>query len=214
MQLPFKDRSEAGRLLGQALGAYVRRPDAIVLAIPRGGVPVGFEAARLLGVPLDLLLVRKLVMPGYEELAIGAVASGGVSVLNKDVVTAYWIGDEAIEAVAVKARQELERHEKLYRDERPQPEIKGRCVIVVDDGIATGATLRAGVVALRQRLPARIVAAVPVASPEALAQLRKDADEVFCLASPEPLVAVSRWYRDFSQVTDDEIRNLLARAAG
>jgi putative phosphoribosyl transferase len=185
----------------------------MVLAIPRGGVPVGFEVARLLELPLDLLLVRKLGVPGSEELAIGAVASGGVSVLNTDVVATYWIGDEAIEAVAVQARQELERRERLYRGDRPVPEVRGRCVIVVDDGIATGATLRAGVMALRQRLPARIVAAVPVAPVDALAQLRQEADEVACLASPEPFVAVGRWYRDFSQTTDDEVRELLVRSA-
>jgi putative phosphoribosyl transferase len=213
MQLPFRNRSEAGRRLGQVLKAYARRSEAMVLAIPRGGVPVGFEVARLLELPLDLLLVRKLGVPGSEELAIGAVASGGVSVLNTDVVATYWIGDEAIEAVAVQARQELERRERLYRGDRPVPEVRGRCVIVVDDGIATGATLRAGVMALRQRLPACIVAAVPVAPVDALAQLRQEADEVACLASPEPFVAVGRWYRDFSQTTDDEVRELLVRSA-
>lgn len=212
MDLPFRDRTEAGRLLGQALGAYAGRPNGIVLAIPRGGVPVGFEAARRLRLPLDVLLVRKLGLPGYEDLAIGAIASGGVSVLNKDVVTAHWIGDETIEAVAVKERRELERRERLYRHERPLPEVKGCCVIVVDDGIATGATLRAGVLGLRQRMPARIVAAVPVAPRGAMAKLREVADEVICLASPEPFIAVGRWYRDFSQTTDGEVENLLARA--
>lgn len=212
MDLPFRDRNEAGRLLGQALGAYAGRPNAIVLAIPRGGVPVGFEAASRLRLPLDVLLVRKLGLPGHDELAIGAIGSGGVSVLNKDVVTAHWIGDETIEAVAVRERRELERRERLYRHDRPLPEIKGCCVIVVDDGVATGATLRAAVLGLRQRMPARIVAAVPVAPREILPRLRRDADEVICLASPEPFIAVGRWYRDFSQMTDGEVRSLLERA--
>lgn len=211
MELPFRDRTEAGRVLGQALGAYAGRPNGIVLAIPRGGVPVGFEAARRLRLPLDVLLVRKLGLPGHEELAIGAVASGGVSVLNRDVVTAHWIGDETIEAIAVKERRELERRERLYRYDRPLLEVKGCCVIVVDDGAATAAILRAGVLGLRQRGPARVVAAVPVASREAVARLREAADEVICLASPEPFIAVGRWYRDFSRTTDGEVRNLLVR---
>jgi putative phosphoribosyl transferase len=212
MKLPFQDRSEAGRLLGQALDAYARRPEAIILALPRGGVPVGFEVARKLEIPLDLMLVRKLGTPGNEDLAMGAIASGGVSVLNKDLVSACWISDEIIEAVAVKERRTLELHEQLYRGNRPVPEVKGRCVIVVDDGIATGATMRAGVAGLRQRMPARIVAAAPVASPDTVERLRKEADEVVCLATPEPFFSIGRWYRDFPEITDAEVREFLAQA--
>lgn len=212
MKFPFDNRAEAGRLLGRALQAYAHRPDTLVLALPRGGVSVGVEVARRLGVPLDLLLVRRLSPPEREELTLGVVASGGVSVVNKDVVSDHWIGDETIEAVAVKARLELDRRERCYRGDRPQPEIKGACVIVVDDGATTGATLQAGIAALRQRLPGRIVAGIPVAPPDALARLREVADEVVCLATPEPFFAVGRWYRDFSQPTDTEIHGLMAEA--
>ncbi|MGZ8215728.1 phosphoribosyltransferase [Methylomagnum sp.] len=214
MKLPFENRAEAGRWLGQALQAYAHRPDAIVLALPRGGVPVGIEVARLLGIPLDLMLVRRLGTPEREEVALGAVASGGVSVVNKDVVSDHWIGDEAIEAVAVKERLELERRERSYRGDRPQPELKGACVIVVDDGATTGTTLQTGIAALRQRLPGRIVAGIPVAAPEALARLREEADEVVCVATPEPFFAVGRWYRDFSPISDAEIHGLMAAAWG
>lgn len=214
MKLPFENRAEAGSLLGQALQAYAHRPDALVLALHKGGAPVGAEVARRLGIPLDLLLVRRLSPPGREELSLGVVASGGVSILNKDVVSDHWIGDETIEAVAVKARLELERQERRYRGDRPQPEIKGACAILVDDGAATGDTLQAGIAALRQRLPDRIVAGLPVAATDAVARLREVADEVVCLATPEPFFAVGRWYRDFSQVTDAEIRDLLAAAWG
>jgi putative phosphoribosyl transferase len=214
MSVLFENRAEAGRLLGKALQAYAGRQDVIVLALPRGGVPVGFEVARLLAAPLDLLLVRKLGTPGREELAMGAIASGGVSVLNKDVVTSCWIDDETIEAVAVRERRELERRERLYRGERPVPEIKGCCVILVDDGLATGATMLAGVAALRQRLPARIVVAVPVASARAVERLRTEADEVVCLAVPEPFLAVGQWYREFGQTDDEEVKALLAQARG
>lgn len=211
MTVRFEDRAEAGRLLGQALSAYARRSDVIVLALPRGGVPVGFEVARRLEVPLDLMLVRKLGTPGQEELAMGAIASGGVAVLNRDVVTARWISDETIEAVAVRERKELERRERLYRGDHPVPEVKNCCVILVDDGAATGATLRAGVGGLRQRRPARIVVAVPVAPLDTLERLRGEADEVVCLATPEPFYSVGQWYRDFTQTTDDEVTALLAR---
>lgn len=212
MRLPFEDRAEAGRLLGQALKSYVRRPDVMVLGLPRGGVPVAFEVASVLEVPLDLMLVKKLGTPGREELAMGAIATGGVSVLNTDVVAAHWISDETIEAVAVRERLELERRERLYRNDRSVPEVKGRCVIVVDDGLATGATMRAGVAALRQRRPARIVAAVPVAPAVAVEPLREEADEVICLATPEPFFHVGHWYRDFAEISDAEVSGLLARA--
>jgi putative phosphoribosyl transferase len=211
MTIRFEDRAEAGRLLGQALSTYARRSDVIVLALPRGGVPVGFEVARILQAPLDLMLVRKLGTPGQEELAMGAIASGGVAVLNKEMVTAHWISDDVIEAVAVRERRELERRERLYRGDRPLPEVKNRCVILVDDGVATGATMRAGVAGLRQRKPARIVVAVPVAPVQTLERLRREADEVVCLATPEPFYSVGQWYRDFAQITDDEVTALLAR---
>lgn len=212
MTVRYENRFEAGRLLGLALHAYAGRADAMVLALPRGGVPVGFEVAKRLDLPLDVVLVRKLGLPGQEELAMGAIASGGVAVLNKDVVAAGWVTDEAIEAVAVRERLELERRERLYRGGRPAPEVKGRCVILVDDGAATGATLRACVAGLRQRRPGSVVAAVPVASASALRHLHDEADAVVCLAAPEPFYAVGYWYRDFPQVEDAAVEALLARA--
>jgi putative phosphoribosyl transferase len=212
MRLPFEDRTEAGRLLGQALKSYARHRDVIVLGLPRGGVPVAFEVASLLEAPLDLMLVRKLGTPGREDLAMGAIATGGVSVLNTDVVTTHWISDETIEAVAVRERLELERCERLYRNDRPVLEVKGRCVIVVDDGLATGATMRAGVAALRQRKPSRIIAAIPVGPVAAVEPLRKESDEVVCLATPEPFFYVSHWYRDFAEISDAEVSRLLTRA--
>jgi putative phosphoribosyl transferase len=212
MDIPFENRTEAGRRLGKALEAYAGRPGLIVLALPRGGVPVGYEVARALQAPLDLMIVRKLGTPGRPELAMGAIASGGISVLNKDVVSAYRISEATIEAVAAEERRELERRERLYRGDRPYPDLDGRCVILVDDGIATGATLRAGLAALRQRKPACLVVAVPLAPRDTLARLRAEVDEIVCLATPEPFFAVGQGYRDFSQTTDAEVRELLARA--
>jgi putative phosphoribosyl transferase len=212
MERLFENRTEAGRRLGQALGAYAGRSDLIVLALPRGGVPVGYEVARALNAPLDLLIVRKLGTPGYEELAMGAIASGGVSVLNPEVVAAYRIGDEAIAGAIAQERQELARRERLYRGDRPYPRIGNRCVVLVDDGIATGATLRAGLAALRRQSPACLAVAVPVAPPEAVERLRGEVDDLVCLEAPEPFFAVGQWYRDFSQTTDAEVRELLARA--
>lgn len=214
MDTLFENRTDAGRKLAQALGAYAGRSDLIVLALPRGGVPVAYEVARALKAPLDLLIVRKLGTPGNPELAMGAIASGGASVLNRDVVSIYRISDEVIENAAAKERQELERRERLYRGDRPYPDIENRCIIVVDDGIATGATMRAGLAALRQRNPACIVVAVPLAPVDTVERLRAEVDEVVCLMTPEPFFAVGQGYRDFSQTTDDEVREILTRAWG
>ncbi|HYE36320.1 phosphoribosyltransferase [Methylocaldum sp.] len=214
MEILFENRTDAGRRLAQALGAYAGRSDLIVLALPRGGVPVAYEVARTLNAPLDLLIVRKLGTPGNEELAMGAIASGGVSVLNREVVSGYRISDATIEAATAKERRELERRERLYRGDRPYPNLENRCIIVVDDGIATGATMRAGLAALRQRNPARTVVAVPLAPVETVAHLRTEADDVVCLTTPMPFFAVGQGYRDFPQTSDDEVRELLARAWG
>jgi putative phosphoribosyl transferase len=214
MDTLFENRTDAGRKLAEALGAYAGRSDLIVLALPRGGVPVAYEVARALKAPLDLLIVRKLGTPGNPELAMGAIASGGASVLNRDVVSIYRISDEVIENAAAKERQELERRERLYRGDRPYPDIENRCIIVVDDGIATGATMRAGLAALRQRNPACVVVAVPLAPVDTVERLRAEVDEVVCLMTPEPFFAVGQGYRDFSQTTDDEVREILTRAWG
>ena len=208
---PFRDRSEAGRLLAAKLAAYVNRPDVIVLALPRGGVPVAYEVARALGAPLDVFLVRKLGVPGHEELAMGAVATGGVRVLNDQVVRALRIPDYVIDTVAAQEQQELARRERLYRGGRPPPDVRGRTVILVDDGLATGATMQAAIKALRQLQPDRLVVAVPTAAPEACEALRAEVDEVICAITPEPFYAVGLWYEDFSQTTDEEVRDLLAR---
>lgn len=208
----FENRREAGRRLGQALEAYADRSGLIVLALPRGGVPVAYEVARHLKAPLDLLIVRKLGTPGREELAMGAIASGGVTVLNPEIVSIYRISDETIATVSARERLELERRERLYRGDRPYPRLEGRPVILVDDGIATGATLRAAVRALREQRPARLVVAVPVGPEDTLERLRAEADEVVCLSTPEPFYAVGQAYLDFSQTGDDEVRELLARA--
>jgi predicted phosphoribosyltransferase len=204
LKLPFENRIQAGRLLGQALAGYVKRPYVIVLALPRGGVPVGFEVARMIDAPLDIMLVRKLGTPGQEELAMGAIASGGVCVLNADIVAAIDISEEAIEAATIKERQELERRERDYRGDQPPPAVENHCVILVDDGLATGASMLAAVAALKQRKPASIVVAVPVAPPDTVQRLQEEADDMLCLATPETFSAVSRWYREFPQTSDDE----------
>jgi predicted phosphoribosyltransferase len=210
----FRDRREAGRLLAARLAPYRGRPDVLVLALPRGGVPVGYEVARALGAPLDVFLVRKLGVPGHEELAMGAVASGGVQVLNADVLAGLGLSDRVVAAVAARELQELERRERLYRGARPPRDVQGRTVILVDDGLATGATMRAAIHALRRRGAARIVVAVPVAPLQTCAELRAEADEVVCLVTPEPFLAVGLWYDDFTQTSDDEVRALLADSAG
>src|SRR4030088_3477763 len=209
----FRDRREAGRQLAQHLAAYANRPDVLVLALPRGGVPVAYGVARALHAPLDVFLVRKLGLPGHEELAMGAVASGGVRVLNRDVVEQLNIPDEVIDAVARRELQELERRERAYRGDRPFPEVRGKTVILVDDGLATGSTMRAAAEALRQQGTARLVVAVPAGSPETCDEFRDEVDEVVCAITPEPFYAVGLWYDDFSQTTDDEVRGLLAAAS-
>jgi putative phosphoribosyl transferase len=208
----FEDRAEAGRWLATRLQAYRHRPDVIVLALPRGGVPVALEVARGLEAPMDVFLVRKLGLPGHEELAMGAIASGGVRVVNDDVTRALQVPDSVIEQVAAREQLELERRERAYRGDRPFPDLTGRTVILVDDGLATGSTMRAAAAAVRRRSPARIVVAVPVAASDSRAQLAREVDEVVCADTPEPFYAVGRWYRDFSETSDDEVRALLEAA--
>jgi putative phosphoribosyl transferase len=209
MKLPIDDRSAAGRELARALQSYRHRADVLVLALPRGGVPVAYEVAESLQVPLDLMLVRKLGAPGQRELAMGAIASGSVRVLNSDIVSALAISDEALERVTAEEQRELARREYAYRGTRAAPTILDRCVILVDDGVATGATMRAAIASLRQQHPRRIVVATPVAPPDTVAALRSEADEVVCLETPEPFLAIGYWYRDFSQISDQEVRTLL-----
>ena len=209
----FRDRAEAGQILAQKLKRYARRPDVVVLALPRGGVPVAYEVARELQVPLDVYLVRKLGVPGHEELAMGAISSGGVRVLNEDIVQSLQIPPEVIEEVTTEERHELERRERLYRDDRPAPEVRGRIVILVDDGLATGSTMRAAVASLRRQRPGWIVVAVPVGAAETCAELKEVAGEVVCARTPDPFLAVGVWYGDFSQTTDAEVRSLLEHSA-
>src|SRR5438270_8105246 len=210
----FRNRNEAGRLLAKKLTAYANRPDVLVLALPRGGVPVAYEVARALGAPLDVFVVRKLGVPGYEELAMGAVATAGVRVLNDQIVQQLGLPEYVIDAVATREQQELARRERVYRSGRPPADVRGRTVILVDDGLATGATMRAAVMALRQLQPARIVIAVPTASPETCEELKAEVDDIVCAITPEPFLGVGRWYEDFSQTTDREVRDLLARRQG
>jgi predicted phosphoribosyltransferase len=209
----FEDRLEAGKVLSEWLLPYRGRPEVIVLALPRGGVPVAFEVAKALGAPLDVFLVRKLGVPGHEELAMGAVADGHVIVRNDDVVASLAIPDELIDAVAERESRELMRQRNLYRQGEPPPAVEGRIVILVDDGLATGATMRAAVAALRQQKPQKLVVAVPVGAPETCAELRSEADEVICAMTPKYFGAVGAWYKDFSPMSDDTVRALLREAA-
>ena len=209
----FHNRREAGRLLAAKLAAYAKRPDVIVLALPRGGVPVAYEVAQALEAPLDVFLVRKLGVPGHEEYALGAIATGGVRVINQDLLRALHLPPATIEAIAAREQQELERRERVYRGDHPPPDVRGRTVILVDDGLATGATMYAAVQALRQQGAGRVVVAVPIAPPDTCDQLRKVVDDIVCAVMPEPFHAVGLWYEDFSQTTDDEVRDLLARSA-
>jgi putative phosphoribosyl transferase len=209
----FEDREDAGRQLAARLSHYAGRKDVVVLALPRGGVPVGYEVARALDAPFDLLMVRKLGLPGQEELAMGAIASGGVRVLNDELVRMAGVPPIVIERIANEEKRELERREREYRGDRAPLEVEGRTVILVDDGVATGSTLRAAVAALRSRNPARIVVAVPTAAFSACEKLAEVADEVVCLTTPEPFFAISLSYRSFPQLTDDDVRRVLRRAA-
>ena len=213
MPARFRDRIEAGQQLARELAEYANRPDVLVLALPRGGVPVAFEVARALGAPLDVFVVRKLGLPRHEELAMGAIASGGVRLLNRDVIETYGVSRIEVERVTAAERAELERRERHYRGDRPFPDLSGRTVILVDDGLATGATMRAAVEALRLERPARIVVAVPVSAPETCDAFRDIADDIVCASTPEPFYAVGLWYEDFSQTTDEEVHDLLTRAA-
>jgi len=209
----FQDRPDAGRQLAEELLNYAGRDDVIVLALPRGGVPVAFEVAHRLGVPLDVFVVRKLGVPGHEELAMGAIAPGGVRVLNEDVLHVIPDAQAIVEMVTAIEREELERRERNYRGDRSAPDLKNRTVILIDDGLATGATMRAAVAALRQQGAARIIVAVPVGAPPTCQDLKNAADEVICLQTPVAFIGVGQYYADFSQTTDEEVRELLAQAA-
>ena len=205
----FSDRREAGRELARLLPASLRSDDVVVLALPRGGVPVAFEIAQALGAPLDVFLVRKLGTPGHPELAMGAIASGGIRVLNDEVVEYLNIPGDLIDAVAEREQAELERREAAYRQGRPMPSLRDRTVILVDDGLATGSTMKAAVEAAKHEQPTRVIVAVPVGAPETCRELANRADEVICARMPTPFSAVGQWYRDFTQTTDEEVKNLL-----
>jgi predicted phosphoribosyltransferase len=209
----FRNRREAGRVLGERLSRYAGREDVVVLALPRGGVPVGYEVARALGAPLDVFVVRKLGVPGREELALGAVASGGVRVLNEEVVAGLRLGEREIEPIVKRELAEVERRERAYRGGRPPLELARKLAILVDDGLATGATMRAAALAVRQLGPQSVVAAVPVAARQTCDSFRGDVDELVCAATPEPFYAVGAWYEDFAQTDDAEVRELLQETA-
>jgi len=208
---PFRDRAEAGDLLAARLSGLADRDDVIVLALPRGGVPVGYEVANALRVAFDVFVVRKLGVPGHEELAMGAIASGGVRLVNHDVVDPLGIPPAVLDQAARREQVELERRERLYRGSRPLIPLANKTVVLVDDGLATGSTMRAAVTAVRQQQPARIIVAVPVGAPPTCRELAAEADEVVCLRSPEPFVAVGLWYHDFTPTSDHEVRAMLAR---
>lgn len=210
VELPLWDRRSAGKALADALAPEYEGKDALVLALPRGGVPVAWEVAKRLHADLDLMLVRKLGAPGQPELAAGAIASGGIRVLNPSVVQGLNLSAAVLDRIAAEEQHELERREWAYRGDRERPSIAGRCVILIDDGVATGATMRAAIAALRQQRPARVVVAVPVAAPDTASRLEDQADEMVCLATPSPFYAIGQWYRDFEQVGDDDVRRLLA----
>ena len=209
----FRNRAEAGRLLARLLMPYAGRADVLILALPRGGVPVAFEVARMLGAPLDILVVRKLGLPDQEELAMGAIAAGGVRVLNDEVVDALRVPDDIIDRVTASEQAELERRERVYRGDRPAPVLRDQTVMLVDDGLATGTTMRAAIAAVRAQRPAQLVVAIPVAAAESLAALRPLVDALICVTAPEPFYALGLWYEDFAPTTDAEVYALLARAA-
>jgi len=208
---PFRDRIEAGELLAEKLGQYRDRDDVVVLALPRGWVPVAREVSHALGVPFDVYVVRKLGVPGHEELAMGAIASGGVRQVNRDVVDALGIPRNVIDAVAERELLELERREREYRGDRAPVSLTNKTVILVDDGLATGSTMRAAVMAARQQQPARVIVAAPVGAASTCADLATEADDVVCVRTPDPFVAVGLWYRDFTPTTDHEVRALLGK---
>ena len=208
----LRDRREAGRLLAEQLRGYAGREEVVVLALPRGGVPVACEISEALGAPLDVFLVRKLGVPGHEELALGAIATGGIRVVNRQLVDALRMTTDQIEAVAARELPELERRERLYRGDRPPPDVCGKTVVLVDDGLATGSSMSAAVLAVRQDDPAKVVVAVPVADPDVCEGFRGEADEVVCLMTPKLLRSVGSWYEDFDQTSDEEVRELLSKA--
>lgn len=209
----FVDRTEAGQLLAIALKAYAKRADVIVLGLPRGGIPVAFEVAKALHLPLDICLVRKLGVPGHKELAMGAIASDGVRVLNYDIVSSLGISSHKIDEIAAKELRELQRRDRVYRGDRPSPNLKDRTVILVDDGIATGASMRAAIAVLREEQPQSIIVAIPVAPSSICDELRAEVDKIVCLMTPEPFYAIGLWYDYFTQTTDEEVRKLLAEQA-
>lgn len=209
----FKDRVDAGRKLAKELSEYANRSDVIILALPRGGVPVAFEVAKELNVKMDVFIVRKLGVPGNEELAMGAIASDNIRVLNEDVIRSFQIPQSVIDEVAVNELRELERRERLYRGNRPKPDISGSTVILIDDGLATGATMRAAAAAVKTKNPAKIVIAVPTAASDTCSAFENEVDKTICVATPEPFYGVGAWYEDFSQTTDKEVCELLNKAA-
>ncbi|MBW4612689.1 MAG: phosphoribosyltransferase [Desmonostoc vinosum HA7617-LM4] len=211
--MQFQDRSVAGQILGKKLAAYANCSDILVLGLPRGGVPVAFEVAKALNAPLDVLIVRKLGVPGQEELAMGAIASGGVQILNEHIVRQVNLFNEVIAKVLLQEQHELERRERLYRGDRSFPDLRGRTVILVDDGLATGATMWAAIAAVRKQQPAQIVVAVPVAARETCQKLQAQVDALVCVANPSPFCSVGLWYENFPQTTDQEVCELLAKAA-
>lgn len=209
----FRDRIEAGQKLAQKLKAYANRQDVIVLGLPRGGVPVAFEVAKALNVPLDVFLVRKLGVPGQSEFAMGAIASGGVRILNREIIEGLHISSEQIALTAAQEQRELERRESTYRGDRPSLDLGDRTVILVDDGLATGATMHAAAIAIRKKQPKQIIAAVPVSASKTCDKLQVEVDEIICVETPKPFIAVGVWYRHFSPITDDQVLNFLQMAA-
>ena len=209
----LRDRREAGRILAQKLQHYANRDDVLVLGLPRGGVPVAAEVADALNAPLDVFLVRKLGLPGHEEIAAGALATGGLRILNLPLLEMYAVTEKEMARILLRERAELERQEHLYRSDRSPLDVRGKTIILVDDGLATGSTMRVAALALKQGRPQRLVVAVPVAPPDTCESLREVADAVFCPITPEPFGAVSRWYADFDQITDEEVRQDLFRAS-
>lgn len=208
----FNDRTDAGKILSERLSEYANREDVLILALPRGGVPVAFEVAKELNLKMDIFIVRKLGVPGNEELAMGAIASGNIRVLNEDVIRSFRIPQKAIDEATANELGELERRERIYRKNRPVPKISGSTVILIDDGLATGATMRAAVAAVKTKNPAKVIIAVPVAAPDTCSDFGSEVDEVMCVATPEPFYGVGAWYEDFSQTTDKEVCDLLDKA--